>query len=73
MSSGEDIANEGCYYGEEKKDNSDVSSFFIYIGAIVEASADVKIDADEEKRCAVGMEVADYSAVVDVSADVGDG
>lgn len=33
----------------------------------------MKVNADEEKGCAVGVKVSDESAVVYVSADVGDG
>lgn len=73
MSSGKDVAHEGCYYGQEEEDHPNVSCFFVQVGAVVQASSDVKIDANEEERCTVGMYVPDKSAVVDVSANVGDG
>lgn len=33
----------------------------------------MKVNANEEERCAIGMEVSDESAVVYVSANMGDG
>lgn len=33
----------------------------------------MKVDADEEEGCAVGMYITDESAIVYIPADVGDG
>lgn len=33
----------------------------------------MRVNTDEEKGCAVGMYITDKSAVVDISADVGNG
>ena len=73
MSSGEDIANKGSYHYQEEKYNPNVSCLFVQIGAIVKASSDVEVKADKEERGTVGVEVSNESAVIDVSADVGDG
>ena len=32
----------------------------------------MKVEANEEERCAIGVEVSNQSPEVDVSADVGD-
>lgn len=43
------------------------------VGAVVQASADVKINTNEEKGCAVSVHVSNESAVVNITADVGNG
>lgn len=73
MSSGEDVSYEGCYYYKEKEDNADISCFFIEVGAVIQASADVKINANEKEGGTVCVEVSDKSSEVNISADVGYG
>lgn len=73
MTSGEDVSYECGYHNQEEEDNSNVSCFFVEVGAVVETSADVKVDADKEEGCAVGVHVSNKSAVVYVSTDVGHG
>jgi len=64
------VPDKGGHYSQEKENNSDIPRFFIKIGAVVEASPDVKVDTDEEKRSAVGVHVPDESPISDVSADM---
>ena len=59
MSSGKDVAYEGGHYYEKEKDDSDISCFFVQVRAVVQASSNVEVDADEEERCAVGVHVSD--------------
>jgi len=64
------VPDKGGHYSQEKKDNSDIPGFFIKIGAVVEASPDVKVDTDEEKRSAVGVHVSDEPSISDVPANM---
>lgn len=70
MSPGEDVAHECGYYHEEEENDPNVSSLFIKIGAVVKSPANVEVDADEKEGGSIGVHVADYSAKVDVSADM---
>lgn len=70
MSSGKDIAYESSYYYQEKEDYPDGSCFFLEVGAVVEATADVHVDADEEEGCTISMNVTNKSSVVYISANV---
>jgi len=73
LSSREDVAYESSYHCKKQENNTDVSSFFIEVRAIIKASSDMQVDANKEERCAVGVYVSDKSAVVYVPADVGNG
>lgn len=64
------VPNKGGHHSQEKEDNSDISGFFVKIGAVVEASPDVKVDTDEEKRSAVGVHVSDEPPISDVPANM---
>lgn len=72
MASGEDVPYESGYYYKEQEDDSNISSFFIEVGAVVKAPSDVHIDANEKERGTVGVEVTDKSSVVDISANMAD-
>lgn len=72
MSSGEDVSYECSHYREEEKDHSDISCFLVQVGAVVQASSDVEVDADEKERGAISVHVSDEPAVINVSTNVGD-
>lgn len=55
MASGKDVADECGYYYEEEKNHTNVSCFHEKVGAVVKASPDVEINANEEEGGAVCM------------------
>lgn len=59
LSSGQDVAHKGGYYYEKEEDNTYVSCFLIQVGAVVQASSNVEVNADEEERRAVSVYVPD--------------
>jgi len=73
LSSWEDVTYESSYHYKEKEDDPDISCFFVKIGAVIQASADVEVDTDEKEGCTVCMEISDESPEVNISTDVGYG
>lgn len=71
MASGKNISNEGSHYRQEEEYNADISGFLVDKGAIVKASSDMGVQANEKERCAISVHVTNESAVIYVSADVG--
>lgn len=43
------------------------------VGAVIQASSDVEVNADEKEGGSICVEVTDKSAVVNVAADMGYG
>lgn len=72
MTSGKHIADEGSEDKEEEKEDSRGSESFTRaaIAGIVKATEDMGIDYEEEERGTIGMRIAKYSPIVDITEDM---
>lgn len=59
LSSRQDVAHERSHHYQEEKDYPDISCLFVQVGAVVQASSDVKVNTDKEERGAIGVHVTD--------------
>jgi hypothetical protein len=69
---GQDIAHEGGRHHQEEDDEAEHPHHLArrLVGAVIEAAEDVEIGDDEEEARAVGVEVAQEPALVDVAHDM---
>ncbi len=72
LAPGQDVAHEGRRHHQEVDQHPDDPGDLarLLVGAVVDAAEDVAVDREEEQRRAVGVDVAQRPAAVDVAHDV---